>query len=141
MAGVAEPRPGLVIRYAYLWRDEARGGREEGLKDRPCVIVLAVQDVDGQRIVTVAPLTHSPPRTAGEAVEVPAETKRRLGLDEARSWVVATEVNQFIWPGPDLRRVRGRGWDYGFAPAALLRQLREQMIAYRRLSVVRRGDD
>jgi hypothetical protein len=31
------PQPGLLIRYFYLWeREEARAGREEGVKDRPC---------------------------------------------------------------------------------------------------------
>jgi hypothetical protein len=40
-----EPVPGLVIGYAYLWRDEAPRGQDKGLKDRPCVIVLAVQAV------------------------------------------------------------------------------------------------
>jgi hypothetical protein len=36
------PRPGLVIRYAYLWESEARQGREEGVKDHPYAIVLVV---------------------------------------------------------------------------------------------------
>jgi hypothetical protein len=36
------PRPGLVIRYSYLWESEARQGREEGVKDRPCAIVLVI---------------------------------------------------------------------------------------------------
>jgi hypothetical protein len=30
-----KPEPGLVIRYSYLWHDEHRQGREEGVKDRP----------------------------------------------------------------------------------------------------------
>jgi hypothetical protein len=34
------PQPGQVIRYAYLWWNEARAGREDGAKDRPCGIVL-----------------------------------------------------------------------------------------------------
>jgi len=33
------PEVGLVIRHGYLWWNEARAGREEGVKDRPCVIV------------------------------------------------------------------------------------------------------
>ena len=37
-----EPRPGLVIRFSYLWKPEADAGRVEGVKDRPCAIVLAV---------------------------------------------------------------------------------------------------
>jgi hypothetical protein len=38
---MAEVKPGigLVIRHAYLWWNEARQGREEGRKDRPCVII------------------------------------------------------------------------------------------------------
>jgi hypothetical protein len=34
------PLPGQVIRYAYLWWSEARMGREDGNKDRPCGVVL-----------------------------------------------------------------------------------------------------
>ena len=36
------PRPGLVIRYSYLWESEAGAGREEGVKDRPCAIILVM---------------------------------------------------------------------------------------------------
>lgn len=36
------PQPGLVICYSFLWSHEHRRGQEEGRKDRPCVIVLAV---------------------------------------------------------------------------------------------------
>ena len=32
--------PGQVIRYAYLWWNEARVGREDATKDRPCGVVL-----------------------------------------------------------------------------------------------------
>ena len=30
-----------------------------------------------------------------------------LQLDDARSWVVLSEWNEFIWPGPDLRHLTG----------------------------------
>ncbi|MGH8294414.1 MAG: hypothetical protein ACRETZ_02760 [Steroidobacteraceae bacterium] len=39
-----DPRPGLVIRYAYLWKREHDAGREEGSKGRPCAIVLSILD-------------------------------------------------------------------------------------------------
>jgi hypothetical protein len=39
---VPTPEPGLVIRYSYLWHAEARDGKEEGSKDRRCVIILAL---------------------------------------------------------------------------------------------------
>ncbi len=32
--------------------------------------------------------------------------QRRLGLDDERSWVVLSEGNRFLWPGPDLRPAR-----------------------------------
>ena len=94
------PVPGLVIRYAYLWRAEHLRGLEEGLKDRPCAVVLVVEDEDGRPTVTVVPVTHSPPYNASDAIEIPPATKRRLGLDDDRSWIVVSEANVFGWPGP-----------------------------------------
>ncbi len=100
------PEPGLVISYAYLWQPEYEAGREEGVKDRPCVIVILVRDVDGKSFVSVAPVTHSAPARPEDAVEIPASTKQRLGLDSARSWVMITEVNEFTWPGPGVAPVK-----------------------------------
>ncbi len=76
-----EPVPGLVISYAYLWRNQQEQGRDEGVKDRPCVVVLAVRQEEGERIVTVAPVTHAPPANSRDAIELPAPVKLRLGLD------------------------------------------------------------
>ena len=36
-----DPKPGLVIRYSFLWSHERDRGAIEGSKDRPCAIVLA----------------------------------------------------------------------------------------------------
>ena len=83
-----KPEPGLVIRYAYLWHEEAGKGYEEGTKDRPCVIIVSTEEAEGETLVRVAPITHGPPIEAAEAVEIPELTKERLGLDDARSWVV-----------------------------------------------------
>ncbi len=111
------PLPGLVMHYSYLWQDEHRRGQEEGTKNRPCVLVLAVTSEGGEPVVMAAPVTHTPPRTAEEAVEIPATTKNRLGLDEGRSWIVVTEINRFVWPGVDLLPVSGKGgYDYGVLP-------------------------
>jgi hypothetical protein len=41
-------------------------------------------------------------------IELLLAVKRRLGLDDQRSWVMATEVNRFLWPGPDLRPISPR---------------------------------
>ena len=140
-----EPVPGLVISYAYLWRNQRDQGRDEGLKDRPCVVVLAVKRGEGGQVLLVAPVTHAPPRTAREAIEVPTAVKRRLGLDDGRSWVVATELNRFTWPGPDLRPVPGRPgtFAYGLLPMLLTLELRNRISELRklqRLQMVGRDD-
>jgi hypothetical protein len=141
-----EPRPGLVIRYTYLWDREARTGREEGTKDRPCAVVLAVRDENGDTRVYVLPTTHAAPRTAAEAVELPPTVKRHLGLDDARSWVVLTEANVFTWPGPDLRPMPGQGPGsvaYGYLPPRLLRTIRDRFVALyreRRSGLVARSE-
>jgi hypothetical protein len=140
------PELGLVISYAYLWSSEADEGQEEGLKDRPCAVVLSVQDDGGDRVVAAVPVTHSPPQRSEEAIELPPAVKRRLGLDEARSWIVVSEINRFVWPGPDLRPVSsaepGR-FEYGFLPPGLFRQVLERFtatVAARRLRTVRRAE-
>jgi hypothetical protein len=124
------PKPGLVIRYAYLWESEAREGHEEGSKDRPCAVVLVVLRDGKHPIVRVLPITHSPPGDAADALEIPATTKERFGLDSERSWVVLSEANDFIWPGPDLRPVPGSEpgtVEYGFLPPGFMRVLRERL--------------
>ncbi len=63
---IPAPEPGLVISYAYVWDHEAQSGQEEGRKDRPCVIALAIErQRDGQTLVTVLPVTHRPPSRCG----------------------------------------------------------------------------
>ncbi len=129
------PRPGLVIRYAYLWESEALQGREEGIKDRPCAIVLVVLREGKHPIVRVLPVTHTPPVDPADALEIPPLTKKRLGLDSERSWVVLTEANDFIWPGPDLRPVPGGDAGtvaYGFLPPGFMKALRERLERRRR---------
>jgi hypothetical protein len=121
-----DPQPGLVLSYSYLWHYEHRAGRDEGVKSRPCVIVLAVQHPDGiNTMVRVAPVTHSPPDNLAVAFELPAAVKRHLGLDAARSWVILDELNEFGWPGFDLQPVPRApdSFTYGFLPPRLFDQL------------------
>ena len=127
------PEPGLVIPYAYLWRREHRDGREEGRKVRPVVIVLAVLGVGRTAPrVTVAPITHSPPSLGdAAALELPPRVKQALGLDRERSWIVLDEVNQFTWPGYDVRPVPGGGdrFAYGFIPPKLHAEMVRRLLA------------
>ena len=129
---IPSPEPGLVISYDYLWLRERKAGAVEGVKSRPCVIVLYVKArAGGKTIVAVAPITHSPPAEPEWAVELPAKVRASLGLDDTRSWVVCSEVNQFEWPGYDIRPVpkRANRTDYGFVPPGLLRVIVERIGA------------
>lgn len=126
-----EPHPGLVIRYAYLRKREHDEGREEGSKDRPCVIVLSVLDDDGEQEVMVLPITHSLPQRPEDAIEIPPTTKQRLGLDSERSWIVITEANEFVWPGPDLRPLPGRDVStivHGVLPPKFFADVRDRFL-------------
>jgi hypothetical protein len=131
---VALPRPvrGLVIRYSFLWREEAARGIEEGAKDRPCAVILVTEDDPDGPVVTVLPITHSPPTDGSLAVELPGATKRRLGLDDDRSWIVVTDANRFIWPGPDLRFARpgdAGSVAYGLLPPHIYEEMRAKFVA------------
>ncbi len=117
-----DPEPGLVISYAYLGHHEHAAGREEGLKHRPCVVVLSVKRIpDGPPTVLVAPITHVRPVDPHSGIEVPLRVKRHLGLDDEPSWVIVDELNEFAWPGFDLRPVPGdvRRTAFGFLPPRL----------------------
>src|SRR5271166_6454366 len=104
---IPNPEPGLVISYAYLWRHEHHAGREEGQKDRPSVIVLAV--------------------------EIPLPVKRHLGLDDDRSWIIVDEGNEFLWPGYDLRKLpHSDRYDYGFVPPRFFNQVLEAFAGWYR---------
>jgi hypothetical protein len=130
------PAPGSVIRYAYLWSDENLRGQEEGRKDRSAlVLALSVKEVDGIVNVLVLAVTHTPPADPADAVAFPQDAKRRIGLDDAPSWIVTTEANAFIWPGPDVRPVPGRvptTMIYGRIPDDLLQQVASSYLLNRR---------
>ncbi|HVZ69590.1 MAG TPA: hypothetical protein VG891_09010 [Rhizomicrobium sp.] len=126
-----EPQPGLVIRYCYLWHSEFAAGREEGVKDRPCAIVVALANRHGKKVVTVVPVTHSVPSDPSFALELPPAVKKRLGLDENPSWIVLAEANQFVWPGPDLRwppNADAGDVAYGLLPEILYHRMKERFL-------------
>ncbi len=126
------PQPGLVVQFSYLWKREADAGREEGVKDWLCAIVIAVEDEEGRPRVLVLPITHAAPQPPDEGIELPQPTKLRLGLDGERSWVIVSEANGFTWPGPDLRFLPGQGPEsaaYGFLPPLVFRAVRDRFLA------------
>jgi len=125
------PKPGLVIRYSFLWSDAEARGATEGAKDRPCAIVVAVRrDPNGEIDTVVAPVTHRPPKDSTASIEIPAATCKSLGLDKGRHWLRLDELNRFAWPGFDLRPIPAKPgrYDYGMLPAGLFRRLRDGIL-------------
>lgn len=122
MLPLPAPFPGLVIRYSYLWR-------KDHLAD-PCAIVLSTRTDGEDTVVTVAAITHTPPANAAMAVEIPLRVKQHLKLDSERSWIVCTEVNRFIWPGPDLSCIPGseNSYSYGVLPPLFLKQVKRTLL-------------
>lgn len=129
------PHVGSLIRYAYLWADDAARGQEEGIKDRPCAVVITATDEEGGQVLYVMPVTHSHPRADDLAIELPPATKQRLGLDDEHSWIVTREYNSFTWPGPDIRPDASGEVVIGMLPATLIERaitnLRAHAIAGR----------
>ena len=77
-------------------------------------------------------MSHTPPADPALAVDIPSAVKRRLRLDDDRSWVVLTEANQFVRRGPDLRPLTPgdpTSVAYGLLPYALFEQIRLTFIA------------
>ena len=136
------PEQGLVLRYAFLWRREFESGQDEGRKDRPCTVVLATPSVLGGLQVYVLPVTHSPPSDPSVAMEIPQRIKAQLGLDGERSWIILDEVNDFLWPGFDLRPVPGAEptrIDYGILPPRFFDQVLSAFLALAKQHRVRRS--
>ena len=139
------PSPADVIEYAFLWAREADSGLEEGRKPRPC-LVLGVEERSGVIRVAVVPITTAP-HLSERGVELPAATGTRLKLRSLPCWIVFTDVNEFTWPGPDLRPAPGPDrqpfWRYGAVSHGLYRYARDQVLSRYRsgsAAVVRRTD-
>ena len=128
------PRPGLVLRYSFLWSHERSTGRNEATKDRPAVIVVAVRQEHGETQVIVAPITHEPPTAPADSIAIPAKVRAALGLDAQPQWLRLDELNRFTWPGFDLRPIPGRtvNYAYGMLPRELFESLRHGILIRQR---------
>ena len=129
---VTVPQAGQVIRYAYLWWNESRAGREHGAKDRPCGVVLTRVTSAGNTIAYVLPVRPTPPLKDERGIEIPQATKRHLGLDAERLWIITTELNLFAWPGPDIRPTHSGEYLYGYVPEKLMRLVLDQVKRHAR---------
>jgi hypothetical protein len=134
------PRPGLVIRYSFLWSHEADAGAEEAAKERPCAIVVATpRDQNGDIRTVVVPITHAPPDDPLDSIEIPPQVCRFLGLDDGRHWLRLDELNRFAWPGYDLRPIprRPRQYAYGMLPLDLFEALRRGILTRQKAKQLR----
>lgn len=133
----------MVVRYSFLWSSEARQGETEGRKDRPCVIITAVKQVaDGRVRVRVLPITHRP-GNPDRSIALPAKVKRHLGMDADASWIVLDELNEFLWPGVDLRpvsRAKPGVWTFGVLPVEVFDEIRAKLRAIVRQRQTVRGE-
>ena len=124
-----DPKPGLVIRYDYLWTREAAAGRDQG-KERPACLVAATDATASPRFVVILPITHTPPDKNTVGVEIPENVRRAIGLDDAPSWVIVSEHNVDEWPNGGLAPLPGRPgvFSYGFIPPGLFAQVKAKFL-------------
>jgi hypothetical protein len=124
-----EPKPGLIVRYDYLWTHEAATGRDQG-KDRPACLVAATDSMVRPRYVVLLPITHAPPSGNTVGIEIPAKVRKAIGLDDAPSWVIISEHNIDEWPNGGLSPAPGkRGkFSYGFIPPGLFAKIRVSFL-------------
>ncbi len=90
--------------------------------------------------MTMVAVIRAVPSNLDEALEIPAAIETAPGLDEGPSWIVVTEVNRFIWPGPDLVPISRNSpmrFDYGVLPPGFFRTPRNSFVALARASRVR----
>jgi hypothetical protein len=124
-----DPKPGLIVRYDYLWSRQAATGRGHG-EDRPTCLVAASDSRAKPRYVVLLPITHSPPDAGVVGIEIPTNVKQAIGLDDAASWVIVSEHNIDEWPNGGLSRVPGRpgAFSYGFIPPGLFAQIKVRFL-------------
>lgn len=124
-----EPKPGLVIRYDYLWIREAVAGSDQG-KERPACLVAASDSVVNPRFVVILPITHAAPAGEVVGIEIPPKVRQAIGLDDVPSWVIVSEHNVDEWPNAGLAPIPGRPgeFSYGFIPPRLFAQIKAKFL-------------
>ena len=86
-----------VIRFPYLWANEAQRGETEGRKPRPVAVGVRMSKPKGEDVLLLFPITSKEPEQARFAVEIPQIEKHRAGLDvDLRLWIILDEFNSDI---------------------------------------------
>ena len=124
-----DPKPGLVVRYDYLWTHEAAAGRDQG-KTRPTCLIAVTDPATRPRYVVLLPITHTPPAGDTVGIEIPARVKQALGLDDAPSWVIVSEHNVDEWPNAGISPLAGLPdtFSHGFIPPGLFAQIKSRFL-------------
>jgi len=124
-----DPKPGLVVRYDYLWTHEAAAGRGQG-KTRPACLIAATDPEVVPRYVVLLLITHTPPAGDTVGVEIPARVKQVLGLDDPPSWVIVSEHNVDEWPNAGLSPLPGQpgSFSHGFVPPGLFARIKDRFL-------------
>jgi hypothetical protein len=110
-----KPRPGLVVGYDFLFREQADAGMENAGKPHPAAIILVVRQ-DVQVRVSLLAISHSPPspNDAAFRLKLTSAECREMGLDTKDHWINLRDINAFDWPGYDLvRSAPGGAFVYG----------------------------
>lgn len=98
------------------------------------MVVLSVSQESYGLNIVVCPLTSQTPDMTASIVEIPHKVKNHLGLvDRDKSYAVTSEVNTFVWPGPDLRPFEKQDRKdvyFGQLPGALFIQIRDKVLAH-----------
>ncbi len=90
-------KPGVVIRYPYLWRRESEQGEDAGRKDRPACLAISLQR-DDLTYLYLLPITSQHPAGDQTALEIPEMELRRIGLrTHKRGWIIVSEHNRDIF--------------------------------------------
>jgi hypothetical protein len=122
------PRPGDILNYVYLFSTDAAAGRDEGVKERP-VIVLAA-DASG---IVVAPITTKGEIPDSDTDAIPEVVATAMGLPRPQeSYVVLNEANEFDWRGHDVIDLKSGGFLYGRTPpgyfAKIIRAIQARLL-------------
>jgi len=126
---IPEPKPGLVLRYDYLWTHEAAAGQDQG-EDGPACLIAATDACLRPRYVVLLPITHTPPSGDTVGIKIPARVREAIGLDDAPSWVIISEHNIDEWPNGGLSLVPGKRdrFAYGFIPPGLFARIKADFL-------------
>ncbi|MBB3862607.1 hypothetical protein GGQ88_003909 [Novosphingobium hassiacum] len=125
------PAAGHILRYVYLFEEEQRQGRDEGVKERFVVIV----GVEGSRYLVAAITTKGEGRK--NAIVIPDEIARTAGLAPG-SAIVISEFNRFTWPGFDIRPLMKQpGYIAGRLPPRFTAKIIDAIAAWRAAPVDR----